>query len=350
MKRILTLVLALMLVASCFAAMAEGELISVISKGEQHAFWQTCRKGCQDAADEYGAELYYYGPPSESDIALQVEALNGEIQKQPSAICLAALSVDAVMGQMQQCADAGIPVIGFDSGVPGAPEGSVRATACTDNQAAAAMAADKIYEQEGVADAIAAATADAPFVIGLMVQDVTSDSVTSRATGFVNRMTEIVSEVNTISVVGHDKWAAPVDGAGVIIQIAVPASTDITDMANAASSLLNTEGLKAVFLSNEGVVNGFLAATSTGADLAEGGIYSDLLVCGFDAGATQKNAIREGWFFGSVTQDPYHIGYYAVEMAIKAARGEEVADKDTGAKWYNAENIDTPEIAELVYD
>ena len=350
MKRILTLVLALMLVVSCFAAMAEGELISVISKGEQHAFWQTCRKGCQDAADAYGAELYYYGPPSESDISLQVEALNGEIQKQPAAICLAALSVDAVMGQMQQCADLNIPVIGFDSGVPGAPEGSVRATACTDNQAAAAMAADKIYEQEGVAEAIAAATAEDPFVIGLMVQDVTSDSVTSRATGFVNHMVELVSPVNTISVVGHDKWAAPVDDAAVIIQIAVPASTDITDMANAASSLLNTAGLKAVFLSNEGVVNGFLAATSTGADLAEGGIYGDLLVCGFDAGATQKNAIREGWFFGSVTQDPYHIGYYAVEMAIKAARGEEVADKDTGAKWYNAENIDDPDIAELVYD
>ena len=345
---ILALALGIGLAATAYAD--DDLLISVISKGEQHAFWQTVRKGCQDAADEYGAELYYYGPPSESDIALQVEALNGEIQKQPSAICLAALSVDAVMGQMQQCADADIPVIGFDSGVPGAPEGSVRATACTDNAAAAAMAADKIYEQEGVAEAIAAATPDDPFVIGLMVQDVTSDSVTSRATGFVDRMVEIVSEVNTISVEGHDKWAAPADDAGVIIQIAVPASTEITDMSNAATSLLNTKGLKAVFLSNEGVVSGFLAATSTGADLAEGGIYGDLLVCGFDAGATQKNAIREGWFFGSVTQDPYHIGYYAVQMACQAALGEEVADKDTGAKWYNADNIDDPEIAELVYD
>ena len=73
MKKILTLVLALMLVVSCFAAVAEEPLyISVISKGEQHAFWQAVRKGCEDAAAESGVEMYYYGPPSESDIVLQV--------------------------------------------------------------------------------------------------------------------------------------------------------------------------------------------------------------------------------------------------------------------------------------
>ena len=71
---------------------------------------------------------------------------------------------------------------------------------------------------------------------------------------------------------------------------------------------------------------------------------------GFDAGAAQKNAIRQGWFYGSVTQDPYQIGYKAVELAVKAANGEAVADVDTGAQWYNAENIDDEMIAMLVYD
>jgi len=35
---------------------------------------------------------------------------------------------------------------------------------------------------------------------------------------------------------------------------------------------------------------------------------------------------------------------------VKAANGEPVADVDTGAQWYNAENIDNPDIALLVYD
>ena len=73
-------------------------------------------------------------------------------------------------------------------------------------------------------------------------------------------------------------------------------------------------------------------------------------LAGFDAGTAQKNAIRNGWFYGSVTQDPYQIGYKAVELAVKAANGEAVADVDTGAQWYNAENIDNPDIALLVYD
>ena len=51
-----------------------------------------------------------------------------------------------------------------------------------------------------------------------------------------------------------------------------------------------------------------------------------------------------------MTQDPYQIGYQAVDLAVKAAKGETVADVDTGAKWYNASNIDDEDIAKLVYD
>ena len=46
MKKFLSMALALVLVLGCVAmATAEGMYISVISKGEQHQFWQTVRKG-----------------------------------------------------------------------------------------------------------------------------------------------------------------------------------------------------------------------------------------------------------------------------------------------------------------
>ena len=51
-----------------------------------------------------------------------------------------------------------------------------------------------------------------------------------------------------------------------------------------------------------------------------------------------------------MTQDPVQIGYQAVALAVAAANGEEVADVDTGAKWYDATNIDDPDMATLVYD
>ena len=326
--------------------------IPVVSKGLQHAFWQAVKKGCEDAAAEMGVTIEFNGPASESDIDDQVDMLKGYMEKNPSAVCLAALSTDAVMEQLQVCLDKKIPVVGFDSGVPNAPEGSIYATAATNNETAAAVAADEIYKHEGVKDALAKGTADKPVIIGVLSQDATSDSIVSRTKGFVDKMKALCEEVapGKVAVQGHEKFNAPVDGATIIIQVQIAATTDVTDVSNAATALLNTENLVAVFNSNEGAVTGFLAATADSSDLADGAKYGDLVVAGFDAGATQKAAVRNGWFIGSVTQDPYNIGYKAVELAAKAAKGEAIEDVDTGAKWYNAENIDDEDIALLVYD
>lgn len=350
MKKLLSIVLVLVLALACVAASAESMYISVISKGEQHAYWQAVKNGCEDAAAEYGVEMFYYGPPSEADIVPQVEALKAEMAKGPAGLCLAALSTDAVMTELQECVDRNIPVIGFDSGVPGAPEGAIKATASTNNQNAAGLAAEEMMKLEGFEDMLKAATSDNPVVIAVLSQDATSESVTGRTTGFVNKMTELASACGTVAVQGHDLWAAPAEGASIIIHVEIAATPQVGDVTNAANAVLNQNNLKAVFLSNEGAVTGFLAATADGSDLADGGRFGDLVVAGFDAGAPQKNAVRQGWFVGSVTQDPYRIGYLAVELAVKAANGEEVGDVDTGAQWYTAENIDDPAIAMLVYD
>ena len=67
------------------------------------------------------------------------------------------------------------------------------------------------------------------------------------------------------------------------------------------------------------------------------------------SGALQQDAIRNGVFAGSVTQDPIQIGYQAVKLAVESAQGKEVKDVDTGALWYNADNMDAPEIAPCLY-
>jgi ribose transport system substrate-binding protein len=351
MKKFLSMVLAILLVLSCVVvATADGMYISVISKGEQHSFWQAVRKGANDAAEKYGVDIYYYGPPSESDIALQVEAVKAEMAKNPAALCLAALSTDSVMEELQECLDKGIPVIGFDSGVPNAPKGAIYATASTNNYNAAVLAAEEIFKLEGFTDLLTAATPENPAVIAILCQDATSESITSRTTGFVDKAKELASEFGVVSVEGHDLWAMPAEGASIIIKVEVSASSSYIDVTNAANALLNTDGLIAVFCSNQGTAEGMLIATADGTDLADGARYGDLIVAGFDAGILQKNAIREGWFVGSITQDPYNIGYLAVELAYKAANGEAVSDVDTGAKWYTAANIDDPDIALLVYD
>jgi ribose transport system substrate-binding protein len=326
--------------------------IPVMSKGFQHQFWQAVKIGAEAAAVDFGVEIYFDGPASETEIDAQVNMVKTEMTKNPKALALAALSTEAVTEILEECVEKGIPVIGFDSGVPDDKTGAVKATASTNNENAAALAAEKFGENADLVAKMQAATPENPLVIGCLSQDAVSASVTGRTTGFVNKMTEIAEtyQPGLVSVEGHTKWEAKVDGAAIIIRVEVSATTEATSLQTSANSLLATSGIGALFCSNEGAVVGLLAATADGEDLADGGKYADLVVAGFDAGTAQKNAIRNGWFYGSVTQDPYQIGYKAVELAYKAAMGEAVADVDTGAQWYNATNIDEPAIALLVYD
>ena len=325
--------------------------IPVMAKGFQHQFWQAVAKGSEDAAKDLGVEIYFDGPASETEIDAQVNMVKTELAKNPKAMALAALSTDAVTEIFEECAEKNIPVIGFDSGVPGDTTGAVKATACTNNESAAAIAAEKFNENETVVEAMKNATSDNPVIIGCLSQDAVSASVMGRTTGFVDKMAEIAEtyQPGKVSIEGHAKWEKKVENPAIIIEVAISATTEATAVQTAANSLLGLNPV-AIFCSNEGAVTGFLAAVSDGQDLAEGGKYDGLVVAGFDAGQAQKNAVRQGWFYGSVTQDPYQIGYKAVELAVKAANGEAVSDVDTGAQWYDASNIDDDMIALLVYD
>lgn len=334
---------------------AAGNLsIELVAKGFQHQFWQVVKEGSEAAGKELGATINFQGPPSESDIQAQVDMLNSALSKKPSAIALAALSTDSVKSQLTDAAAAGIPIIGFDSGVPDAPAGQVAATAATDNKAAAGLAATEMMKDTAFADKVKNATADKPVRVAVLSQDATSTSVTQRTEGFIEtfKAAAEATHANAVSVEGHDLYKAESsEKPAVIISVHIAPTTDAADLKSIGSAALQEENLIGVFCSNEGSVTGFLNATNDGADLDKtNGKYKDLTVAGFDAGKTQKAAVKNGWFLGSVTQDPYQIGYQAVKLAVDAAGGKTVADVDTGAKWYNAANIDDPDIQKLVYD
>ena len=337
---------------------AEDEIyIPVISKGLQHQFWQTVKAGSEDAAKEYGVRITFEGPASEADIQDQVIMLQNALAKSPSAIALAALDTNAVMDQLQEAIRREIPIVGFDSGVPDAPAGAIYANAATNNYVAAGLAAEKMFAE--LKPKIEAATNANPVAIVVMNQDASGESLLSRGRGFRDRMVElIVAETSKtagdIQVTGNPAYIAadsPTTGRAVSIFMAVPASPRTQDVTSAAVAVFNrvqSDNIIGMFCSNEGTVVGVLAATNDGAALAT--TYQGLVVVGYDAGAAQKNAVRQGYFLGSITQDPYQIGYKAVELAFKASKGEAIADLDTGAKFYDRSNMDQDDIAILLYD
>ncbi|MFR1989365.1 MAG: substrate-binding domain-containing protein [Oscillospiraceae bacterium] len=217
--------------------------IPVMAKGFQHQFWQAVAKGSEDAAKDLGVEIYFDGPASETEIDAQVNMVKTELAKNPKAMALAALSTDAVTEILEECAEKNIPVIGFDSGVPGDTTGAVKATACTNNENAAAIAADKFNENETVVEAMKNATSDNPVIIGCLSQDAVSASVTGRTTGFVNEMAKIAEtyQPGKVSIEGHAKWEKKVDAPAIIIEVAISATTEATAVQTAANSLLGHE-------------------------------------------------------------------------------------------------------------
>ena len=215
--------------------------IPVMAKGFQHQFWQAVAKGSEDAAKDLGVEIYFDGPASETEIDAQVNMVKTELAKNPKAMALAALSTDAVTEILEECAEKNIPVIGFDSGVPGDTTGAVKATACTNNENAAAIAADKFNENETVVEAMKNATSDNPVIIGCLSQDAVSASVSGRTTGFVNEMAKIAEtyQPGKVSIEGHAKWEKKVDAPAIIIEVAISATTEATSVQTAANEFMD---------------------------------------------------------------------------------------------------------------
>lgn len=329
--------------AATDTAAATGDMsIYIVSKGFQHQYWQAVLKGAQEAADDLGVTIDFKGPDTESDIAQQIQMLNNALNNKPAAIGLAALDTEACLEGIGKAQEAGIPIIGFDSGVPGAPDGAIAANAATDNYAAGELAAEETYKL--IKDTITSATDTVR--IGVMNQDATSESITSRGSGFIDKMKSLVeADGKVVSIEGHDKWASKVDGANVILDVAVPAQVTAELSAIDAQNLLNKADTICIYGSNqhsgEGLING---------DANLGKLGKSVVGIAFDSGKLIKDAVKSGVIAGAVTQDPVSIGRNVVELAVKAAKGEAVADVDTGCKWYTAANMEDADIAPNLYD
>lgn len=321
----------------------------IVSKGLQHEYWQAVKKGVENKAAELGITINFVGPDSESNITQQVQQLESALNANPTAIGLAALDTESVKDLLQKALDSGIPVIGFDSGVPGAPAGSVLANCSTDNYAAGEMAAEKVYE--AIKDRIA--NAGGAVRIGVVSQDATGESIISRGLGFIDKMAELAAaDGHSVTVVGNEKFVNDskcdkAADANVIIDVRVPASVTSELSAADVTALLNEADTIALYGSNEHSANAMITANENLNKLGTGD--GQVIAAGFDSGAAQIQAVKDGIFLGSITQAPVAMGEVLVQTLYDAAMGNPVSDTDTGCQWYTAENIDNAEISQNLY-
>jgi ribose transport system substrate-binding protein len=285
--------------------------IPVISKGFQHQFWQAVKQGSEQAAKDLNVEITFEGPETEAMVDKQVEMFQIALDKKPAAICLAAVDSKAFQPLLEKAKAAGIPVIGFDSGVD---SDIPVTTAATDNVAAAALAADKMVELIGGEGEVA-----------IIAHDQTSRTGIDRVKGFTD---QIKNKYPKVTIVDTQY------GAGDQLK-----STDL------AKAIIQAHpNLKGFFGANEGSIIGVLNAVK------ELGMEGKITVIGYDSGQQQMDAIRSGAEAGAITQNPVGIGYKCVEAAYKAYKGESLPKTiDTGFYWYDKTNIDDAKIQAVLY-
>ncbi len=360
-KKLLATVLGVTMVVSAMGCTAfadevvtaDGEYtFEIIVKSYQSSYWQAAVTGIDSEAEAVGVTANSNGPNSESDIADQVQMLEDAISKNPDGIGLAACDQEAVLDALKEAMDAGIPVVLFDSGVPDAPEGSVYSTIATDNYGAGATAAENLYA--ALADKIAAA--DGVVRIGEVNQESTSESITSRGLGFIDKFIELATaDGYTVAVTGNEYYvdncadAGDESSANIIIEVAVPAQTTVELCATEASNILNKEDTIGIFGSNQVAAEGILTANDNLGVLGSDPDTS-ILAAGFDAGSVIKAAVADDTMFGAVTQSPLAMGITTVDVLTQIANGEEVEDVSTDGYWYNVDNMDADDIAPNLYD
>ena len=332
----------------------EAYVFPMMVKSFQSTYWDAAQEGMKKASKELGVDYKPQGPNSESDIADQVNMINTAIASNPVGLGLAACDTSSVTDALKTCAEKGIPVVTFDTGIADTPEGSVVCEVCTDNAQAGAVAAENMYNS--IKDVVK--DAEGQVVIGEVNQDATAQNIQQRGTGFINKMIELLqADGKTVAVSGNEFYVNAAEGADadakdadVVIQVAVPAQTTVELCSTEAQAILSQENCIAVFGSNQVSAEGVLAANANlnvlGSDPANG----DVVGVGFDAGSIIKAAVKDGTFIGAVTQSPLMMGYYAIYALTAAANGQELEDVPTDGYWYDATNMEDEDIAPNLYD
>jgi ribose transport system substrate-binding protein len=155
-----------------------------------------------------------------------------------------------------------------------------------------------------------------------------SASTQHREAGFLDE----IRKTPEIKIVSENQYG------GATTETAFATAENLLAAQKAASG-----GLSGVFCPNESTTFGMLLA------LRKAGAAGKVRFCGFDGSDKLFAALREGHIDGLVLQNPLRMGYLAVTTMAALLGGKPVEKRiDTGAGLVTKENVDTPELAELV--
>ncbi|MCL2828409.1 MAG: substrate-binding domain-containing protein [Oscillospiraceae bacterium] len=291
--------------------------IPVIIKATDSDYWQILASGALAFAAENAdlVNVTILGPPSEIDIDQQVTILENAIATGPDAIVIASTSSVATVPAIEQAMNMGIPVITLDNRVE---TDNFTSFLATDHGLASGLAAERMYETwqaEGI---------DPSGQSVMVISSVAGTAVnTARTNGFINRMRELVPDINVLETQYADNDIAR--------------AMDI-----ALGSISANADLIGIFGDNNHMGVGIALAI-------EEMNRPDIVTFAFDANIEQVNAIRAGWLNGIVVQDPFGMGFNGVDFAVRTILGETVTwEVVVPTTLVTTANIDDADIQEML--
>jgi len=304
--------------ASSLVAAEKAYTIAVIPKGTTHEFWKAVQAGALKAERELNAKgtkarVIWKGPLREDDRDNQIQTVENFTARKVNGIVLAPLDSQALVSPVKSAVQARIPVVIFDSDLKSDQQTSFVAT---DNYKGGQIAGEHLAKLLGGKGKVI-----------LLRYAVGSASTEAREAGFLDAL----KKVPEIKLISSDQYAGPTRETSY----------------QAAQNLLNRFGndVNGIFCPNE---NSTIGMTKALRDI--GKAAGKVKMVGFDAGTQSIADMKNGDVQGLVLQNPMKMGYLGVTTLVDHLQGKTVPNRiDTGVVLATKENMEQPEIRELLY-
>ena len=256
-------------------------------------------------------EVLWNGAALETDYSRQIQIVDSMIARRVAGLAVAASDRTALNASLDRAAQAGIPVTIFDSGVDST---RYMTFVATNNYEAGQLAARKLAELIG-----------GKGKIGVVLHVPGSHSSMERERGFEDAMAK---EFPRISVVARQ----------------FSMSDRAKGMAVAENMLTAHADLAGIFASAEP------ASVGTALALKARGAAGRLKFVAFDASEGLVEDLRGGTIDALVAQDPFRIGYQAVQTLVDKLNGKTPPRQmDLHARVVTRADLERPDVKKLLF-
>ena len=286
-KKLIGSLLAAAMVMAPISACAADITIGYAPATLNNAFWLAVKDGVVKAIEEKGVDVELVDIDANGDQSIMNDGIANLLSTGVDAILCAPADSNAVGSALDQCNQAGIPVINFDTPVP-TPEKVVTIIASDNYNAGYVVGKDAASKIEDGAKI-------------LVLHSPRASACVQRYDGFVAALDESGKEYNIVNVL---------DGQG-----AQEVSLGIT-----SDALVADPDLAVIFAVNDpsamGAVNAIAQTSVT--------LENDILVYGVDGNPDAKKMVESGEMEGTGSQSPETLGYDSMMAAFDTLDGKEV--------------------------